>query len=257
MSDDWTPQIVGHRGARGLAPENTLPAFQVAADLRLPRAELDVRLSSDGCIVVIHDATVDKTTNGSGRVDDMKLGEIQAFDAAVHWSPRFAGTNIPTLDEVFERFAQTFHWQVELKVDDRTDIERLAHTTIDCIREHRIERVTLTGSSLEAHRYAGTYAPDTSRGRIVGGEADTLHGRLRESVAAGCDTVCVKRALLSADVVDFAHELGLFVVGWTGNKPKELTDLQAAHVDAVSSDSPEIALAWMRDNDIRPTLTRS
>jgi glycerophosphoryl diester phosphodiesterase len=256
MSDDWTPQIVGHRGARGLAPENTLPAFQVSADLRLPRAELDVRLSSDGCLAVIHDAAVDKTTNGSGRVDEMTLREIQALRAAVHWSPRFAGTSIPTLDEVFEGFAQTFHWQVELKVDDRTDVERLARSTIDCIRAHKVERVTLTGSSLEAHRCASTYAPDISRGRIVGGEATTLLARLRESKAAGCDTVCVKRALLSAEVVDFAHELGLFVVGWTANTPEELGELRAAHVDAVSSDRPDIALAWMRDNDIEPTLTR-
>ena len=103
-----TPKIIAHRGASAQAPENTLAAFQLALDLQADGIELDVMLTRDKEVVVIHDDTVDRTTNGSGRMADMTLEEIRALDAG-------EGEKVPTLAEVLERFGGKFLINIELK----------------------------------------------------------------------------------------------------------------------------------------------
>ena len=103
-----TPKIIAHRGASADAPENTLAAFQLALDQGADGIELDVMLSKDRELVVIHDDMVDRTTDGSGRVQDLTLAELQALDAG-------NGEKIPTLDEVLTRFGGKFLINIELK----------------------------------------------------------------------------------------------------------------------------------------------
>lgn len=90
---------VGHRGTVHLAPENTLAAFRKAIELGVDLVEIDVRETRDGHLIIMHDATVDRTTNGKGRVTDLTLEEIKRLDAGSWFSPKFAGEPVPTLDE--------------------------------------------------------------------------------------------------------------------------------------------------------------
>ena len=94
--------VIAHRGASAEAPENTLPAFQLAAEQGADWFELDCQLSADDEVVVIHDATLERTTDGTGRVADHTLAELRALDAGSWFDPRFAGTPIPTLAEALE-----------------------------------------------------------------------------------------------------------------------------------------------------------
>ena len=116
MTLDSLPQpvIFAHRGASAHAPENTLAAFELALAQQADALELDVKLSADGHVVVIHDATVDRTTNGHGRVRDLSLADLKKLDAGSFFSQAFAGENIPTLDEVFESFGKRTFINVEL-----------------------------------------------------------------------------------------------------------------------------------------------
>lgn len=102
------PKIIAHRGASAHAPENTMAAFQLALDQGADGIELDVMLTKDNRIAVIHDDTVNRTTNGSGRVRDMTLAELQALDAG-------EGEKIPSLDEVLDRYGGRFLINIELK----------------------------------------------------------------------------------------------------------------------------------------------
>ncbi len=95
-----TVVAIAHRGEHNHHPENTIPAYQAAIKLGANFIEVDVRTTKDGKLVVMHDATVNKTTNGHGRVADMTLRQIRALDAGIKFSPRFAGTRVPTFDEV-------------------------------------------------------------------------------------------------------------------------------------------------------------
>ena len=109
------PLIFAHRGASHAAPENTLPAFRRAVNVGADGVELDVHLTRDGVPVVIHDETVNATTDGTGRVTEMTLAEVKALDAGRHVDPAFAGTRVPTLEEVLVEIGEKLLVNVELK----------------------------------------------------------------------------------------------------------------------------------------------
>src|SRR5512147_1736179 len=108
------PIIFAHRGASAHAPENTLAAFELALSQGADAIELDVKLSSDGQVVVIHDPTVDRTTGAKGRVKDMTLADMRTLDAGSFFSQNFVNEKIPTLEEVFETMGKRLFINVEL-----------------------------------------------------------------------------------------------------------------------------------------------
>jgi len=107
--------VIAHRGEHRAHPENTLPAFQAAIDAGADFFELDVRTTSDGRLVLMHDAQVDRTTNGSGAVREMTFDQIRALDAGVKFSPRFAGTRVPS----FEEALALAHGRIGVYVDSK------------------------------------------------------------------------------------------------------------------------------------------
>jgi len=115
MSLSWgSPLIFAHRGASAHAPENTLAAFELAIQQNADVIELDTKLSADGHVVVIHDQSVDRTTNGSGRVSELTLVSLRELDAGWHFSDTFRGEQIPTLEEVLEIYAGRTFLNIEL-----------------------------------------------------------------------------------------------------------------------------------------------
>jgi glycerophosphoryl diester phosphodiesterase len=126
------PIIIGHRGASKYAPENTLSAFETAFQQGAPAIELDVMLSADKKLVVIHDTTVQRTTDGNGRVNELTLGEMKKLDAGSKYSTLFKGEKIPTLEEVFDLTGDRFLVNIELKN---------YHSPGDCLVEKVIDLV--------------------------------------------------------------------------------------------------------------------
>ena len=108
------PLIIAHRGACSYSPENTMAAFGLALEQNADGIELDAKLSRDGQVVVIHDQTVDRTTNGTGKVRDLTLSELQKLDAGSRFSNEFKGEKIPSLEEVLRGFGTRFLINVEL-----------------------------------------------------------------------------------------------------------------------------------------------
>ena len=108
------PVIFAHRGASAHAPENTIAAFELALAQQADAIELDVKLSSDGYVVVHHDDTVDRTTNGNGRIKDLSLAQLRSLDAGSFFAEKFRGEKIPTLEDVFEAVGKRTFINVEL-----------------------------------------------------------------------------------------------------------------------------------------------
>lgn len=146
-------KIYAHRGSSGTKPENTLAAFRDAANLNIYGVELDVHLTKDGKIVVIHDESIDRTSNGTGYIKDMTLSELRAFDYGSWFSPDFAGEKIPTLEEVLEIFKNTSHHvNIELK-SDVFPYEGLGHKVLHVIESLQLaERVVVSSFDHEAIR---------------------------------------------------------------------------------------------------------
>ena len=130
--------VFGHRGARAYAPQNTIPAFELAVQQGAQGIELDVHRSRDGQLVILHNFDVDETTDGSGRITEKTLAEIKALDAGSKFAPEFAGTPIPTLDEVFEAVGKRLFVNVEIK-SESVETDGVEQVVAECIRRHAME----------------------------------------------------------------------------------------------------------------------
>ena len=137
-------KVIAHRGASGYAPENTLAAFKKALEKNCTGIEFDVQMTKDGEIIVCHDYTVDRTTNGSGHIKNLTLTEIKGLDAGSWFDKKFSEEKIPTLEEVFEIVPSGILMNIEIKnlAKERREIEQ---KVVDLVIEHnRIDDVIIS-----------------------------------------------------------------------------------------------------------------
>lgn len=139
-------KIYAHRGSSGTHPENTIASFKAAAALPIHGVEFDVHMTKDGELVVIHDETIDRTSNGTGFVKDMTLGELKKYDFGYWYSAKFKGQTIPTLREVLYVFKDTHH---HLNIELKSDIfpyEGMENKVLEMLKEYRLEGRTVISS---------------------------------------------------------------------------------------------------------------
>lgn len=165
-------KIIGHRGAAGYAPENTLASMDLAYKQGCDGIEFDVQLTKDHELVVIHDWSVDRTTNGTGQVKDLTLMEIRSLDAGSWFSPDYKGEGVPTLQEVFDHFPKNYLLNVEIKIqgfDDRPierevlrvieAFDRKESTVVSSFNNHRLGKLRKISKDIDlALMYEGYLA---------------------------------------------------------------------------------------------------
>ena len=236
------PVIFAHRGASAHAPENTLAAFELALEQQADAIELDVKLSSDGYVVVHHDATVDRTTNGKGRVKDLSLAELKGLDAGSSFSEKFHGEKIPTLEEVFETLGKRTFINVEL-TNYKTPRDHLVETVCMLVKKHKMQKRVIFSSFFASNlSKARSYLPEVPRGllalngllgawaRSFGfafGEYDALHPFLKD---------------VSQQQASRVHRLNRRVHVWTVNDERDMRRLFSWGVDGIFTDDPQLAL---------------
>jgi len=232
---------IAHRGASAVAPPNTLAAFRRAAELGADGIELDVHLSADGVPVVIHDATVDRTTDGTGRVADLPLSALKELDAGSWFDLAFAGERIPTLGEVFEEVGRTLLINVELKVAPGED-QGLEAAVVALVERHGLqERVLLSSFNPMALRRVRRLAPGIPLGLLY--EAATL-SRLARLVAWAMrglrpEAIHPHWRLIRPSTVRRAHARGRRVVAWTVDEPSGMQRLVGWGVDGIITNHPD------------------
>jgi glycerophosphoryl diester phosphodiesterase len=222
-----TIYVVGHRGAAGLVAENTLPSFRYAIALGVDYVECDVHLSRDQQLVVMHDSTVDRTTNGHGAIRDLALARLRALDAG-------QGEQVPTLDEVLETVHHEAHLLIELK---GIGVERAA---VEAVRAHgMVEDVTFSSFALERLALVRAMGRDYRLRAIVPNPTDFDLARAAALQAVGVD---IRYTHLCLHMVEAAHALGLEVLAWNPDTWREQQAMLALGVDGVSSNRPDILL---------------
>jgi glycerophosphoryl diester phosphodiesterase len=227
---------IAHRGASGRAPENTRAAFAAALDLGAEAIELDVQLSADGELVVIHDETLDRTTDGAGPVGDRSAAELAALDAGVWFAPEFAGERIPRLADVLAQVRDRVTLNVEIKsARDLGVIEPKLAALVAA--EHAAEWVVFSSFHSEGVRNMRAAAPWARLGVLCDEDPRTRGLALANEVNA--EMLIPGRRWLDARIVEEAHVRGLDVWVWTVNEPGEMRRLIALGVDALFSDYPE------------------
>jgi glycerophosphoryl diester phosphodiesterase len=247
---EW-PVNLAHRGASARAPENTLEAFRLAVESGAGGLELDVHLTRDGHVVVIHDSTLDRTTDGMGPVAEMTLDELRDPDAGHNFSPddgdtlpyRGLGLHIPTLAEVLREFPG-----VAVNIDIKADRPGIEAAVLNVLREAGAEGRVLVVSS---RRSAVRRFRRMTEGRISTGasrwETGVFYGlsnlRLEQLLRPAYDALQVPVRhrgipLVTRRFVEAAHATGVRVDAWTINEPGEMRRLLDLGVDVIMTDRP-------------------
>lgn len=234
------PRRCAHRGAGKLAPENTLASLRLGHSHGYRMAEIDVKLSADGVPFLLHDATLERTTNGAGRADAMTWRELSRLDAGSWHSPPYAGEAIPTLAAVARWCrANGVALNIEIKPTPGRERETGAAVAIDAAALWKGSDVPplLSSFSATALEAALETVPALPRAWLT----ETLPADWRERCRAlGCVAIDAKHALLRESVVREAHAAGLRVAAWTVNDVKRAADLAAWGVDTVITDAVDV-----------------
>jgi len=214
---------MGHRGVMGVEPENTLRSFVAAQEAGLDGIELDLHLSSDGELVVMHDADVDRTTDGSGPVRQHTLKELRAFDAG-------RGERVPTFEETLD--AVSLPLQAEIK--DAHEAQALAEIML---KRDLVDRVEVSSFHDQALAEITRLVPGVRTALIGGRYGADIADR---AVDVGARTLCLNIRRLTLETVEHARKHDLRVIAWVVNTQDQLRLARAFELDGVTTDYPEI-----------------
>ena len=232
---------IAHRGASAVAPQNTLAAFRRAAELGADGVELDVHLSADLVPVVIHDSTVDRTTDGTGRVADLPLAALKELDAGSWFDPTFAGERIPTLEEVFEEIGKSLLINVELKPEPGRG-RGLEAAVVRLVARHGLtDRVLLSSFDPFALRRTRRLSPHIPVGFLYETAPLSRLARLLAWAMPDLQPQAIHPhwRLIRPSTVRRAHARGRRVIAWTVDEPEEMRRLIAMEVDGIITNHPD------------------
>lgn len=237
--------IAGHRGDRAGAPENTLPALQAALDSSMDFVETDLQLSADGVPVLIHDVTVDRTTDGSGAVADHTLAQLQALDAGSWYSTDFADARVPTFAAFLEILAESDKKALlELKGFWTADEVRLV---TDLVHDYWVQdRVTFASVDFTTLDNIGEVGPGFGRAIIC---RDLPKDPVGLATHFGAIAIITTPRSLeeNPDAVEEMHRAGLGLIVYTLNSERRWSDAVALGVDGIVTDRPSLLDEWLAE----------
>jgi glycerophosphoryl diester phosphodiesterase len=231
--------VVGHRGAMGYCPENTMVSFERALELGADWIELDVHLPRDGEHAVIHDETVDRTTNGNGMVKDHTLAELQKLDAGAWFGAEFAGQHIPSLDEVLT-WARNRDTIVDIEIKNApiyyVGIEQ---AVVETLRTHDMteQAIVISFDHASVQRVKELDARIATGVLYAGRPVD---GGVTLAKQAQANALLPHWAYVTPDDVQRAHAEGIAVAPWVSSDPLVLQQLVGAGVDAIGTNHPDV-----------------
>lgn len=237
------PTCIAHRGGSGIAPENTLAAFEKAIRIGAPWAELDVRASRRGALVVIHDRSLERTTNGSGQVSDFTLKELQSLNAGSHFSPKFAGERIPAFNEVLKAARGRLRLLVEIKE------EGIEEAVASALRKSRMsdDCIVISFSPRVLYRMR-SIAKDIATGLILKLDKPVPPSPLiLRARRVGGSMISPSKEGVTRKFVEAAHSKDVPIITWTVNEAARMRELLATDVDGITTDRPDILLNLLRE----------
>lgn len=232
-------QVQAHRGASGHAPENTLPAFLLARRMGADGIECDIHLSADGEFMVCHDETVDRTSNGRGKISEMTAQELKKLDFGSWYGPEYANTRIPTLDEMLDVVSVMDIINIEVKsfgADSAVAIDRFYAVLAG---RRLLEKVIISSFHIELLKEMKERHPDFYTAYLY-------EGKGREGILLAkehlCDAIHPYKGDVDQELAAFARERGLGINVWTLNEEAELERIGRLDIDGVITNYPDRAI---------------
>jgi len=254
------PLVIAHRGGAGLWPENTMQAFTGSRDLGVDVLEMDVQTTADNILVVMHDSTLERTTDGSGPVNRLTLAQLKKLDAAFHWSAdggrtfplRGRGVTVPTLEEVFKAFPN-MRFNIEPKQVQPSIVKPLCRM----IRESGLQKKVMVGSfsqqvldefraeCAEVSTSASTAEVGNFLSRMAANPPERARASSQRMQALQVPEYMLGRRALTREFVEAAHTLKLEVHAWTINDEESMRRLIELGVDGIMTDYPDRLIALL------------
>jgi len=233
-------KIIAHRGASAYAPENTMAAFRKALDMKADGIELDVHLTKDNHIVVIHDGNVDRTSNGSGIIADMTLKELRQLDFGSWFSEEFGGEKIPTLEEVLDLLKG---WNgllnIELKMVRPGLYEGLEKKVIDMVKSYNMLENTII-SSFNHYSLANVKKIESNM-KIGLLYSAGIYEPWNYAASLNADAIHPNYISIVPEIVESCHAHNIQVNPYTVNNPEHILYMLKAKVDGIITNVPDIA----------------
>ena len=240
-------QIVSHRGYSSKAPENTIPAIELAIQAHADYVEIDVQQTKDGVLVLLHDRNLRRTTGLNKLIYNTNYKEIKKLDAGSWFGSEYAGTNIPTLEEVLELCQGRINLSIELKFHAHK--KHLEEDLIALIEEyHFVENCFVSSFNYDSIVKIKKLNEDISTGYIMSPAYGDFYNKPH------IDFLSVRATLVSRNIVERAHEAGKEVHVWTVNTRKDLERMKSLGVDYVVTDEPQLAKEVLFSNDTTDTF---
>jgi len=259
--NSYRVEDVAHRGGAAYAPENTMAAFMNAFLLKADYFELDVAMTKDGVLVVIHDDTVDRTTDGTGKVAELTYDYIRTLDAGSWFSPEFVGEHVPTLGEVLNTFRGKIGILIEIKDPkiypgiEQKVADELIKRNMDKPENGKIIVQSFDWDSVQTFH---DILPEVPVGVLTFYAIDVTPARLAEAATyadyvnpyLGNPQYPPYVVRVTPDVIDLIHDYGMGIMVWTVDTPADITWLVKAHVDGIITDNPD----YVPRNKVKPRL---
>ena len=248
-SHSWEPRggaaarggfkVIGHRGAAGHAPENTFAAFDRGIEMGCDGVETDLRATSDGVLVLMHDATVDRTTDGTGPVSELAWAQVRALDAAAKFREgqhAFGAQRVPRLDDFLDRYGPRTRYRLEIK---QRGVEDAA---LRAVRARSLmEYVVFTSFSLDSVRAVRRAAPQAEVA-YLSSEPEFDDTVIRKAIEAGANEVAPRAERVSAAAIQGAQAAGLRVWAWGVRDKETLARAAREGIGGSTLDNPEWGL---------------
>ena len=238
------PYVIAHRGISGRYPENTLLAYQHAIDAGADWIELDVQTTADGVVIVSHDATAERCTNGHGSFRTMTLQQVKQLDAGSWFNPSFAGQRIPTLEDTLDFMGDgRIRICIEIKGADMGDYMRTAWGTVDLLRKRGILRhIVVSSFSPETLRAIKNWEPLVATSLDPDPQDGTLTPWELCQQVLGFNINAMQHVYntVTPELIDEAHQHGFSLWTWTVNKPDDMRRMVEMGVDAIMTDYADV-----------------
>lgn len=242
------PKVISHRGANKYAPQNTLAAFEKSVQIGVDGFETDVHITKDEQLVICHNYTIDETSDGEGEISRMTLAQLKSYDFGSYFSPKYAGTRLPTLDE-FLSFVETTDISVlniELKSPKENETA-IVRETIRLVKEHGLfDRLIISSFDPKLLVEAKTIDEKCQTGflycptRMNMWRDRLLKNYVPYARSIGVDALHPHYAFVDEKYVESAHEAGIKVNAWTVDSVKAIENMINCKVDGIITNFPDV-----------------
>ena len=243
----YSVNVIAHRGANKRAPQNTLPAFQKAIEMGTDGFETDVHLSKDGVPVICHNYTIDETSNGTGKIEDMTLEQLKKYDFGAYYDAKFKGTPLPTLEEFLDLAVGKGLKVLNIELKPESDTARremLVRKTLEAVEARGLSDILLISSfSKEILNYIKQVAPECKTAYLYPAGYKRAYLAFLPPFGAmkkmKCHAAHPHKLCIRGSFVENAHKKGIEVNVWTVNESEEIRKLILAGVDGIITDCPD------------------